>query len=314
MIRATRQVLALPGMGEVDVVTPGVRVREIPSLPLFDPAAGESPPRDAIELYVETPISLGVYYDAALDSVLYAGASPAKARRETTAILAARDAGIEALLAHLRREGSYVKVGQHYPTRRRGETLGLHLRGNLYVTRVAHLTCPIPDGQEEDVSRLHDHIYIGAYGPCEDDSDHHERKGRLWPIDQQNLRNITMSLGAIHLQALERSLIDSLDAEWEYPSEANKNRYRELIDPPFVDVQDYPRYYCGGPARSAAYQGPSPREREAAAVAAEPDATEERVAQLLNAARAEDFQVTAKRRIIVRDVLYPAPRDPDDWY
>lgn len=301
-------------MGKVDVVTPGVRVRESPSLPLFDPAAGEGPPRDAIELYVETPISLGVYYDAALDAVLYAGASPTKAHRETTAILAARDAGIEALLAHLRREGSYVKVGQHYPTRRRGETLGEHLRANLYVTRVAHLTCPIPDGQEQDVSRLHDHIYIGAYAPCEDDSDHHERKGQLWPIDQLNLRNITMSLGALQIEALENSLVESLNTEWEYPSEANKNRYRELIDPPFVDVQDYPRYYCGGPARSLACQGLEWPAREAAALAQEPDAIEERVVEIRRAARLEYTNAVTNRRIIVRDVLYPAPRDPDDWY
>lgn len=301
-------------MEEVDVIAPEKSVRESPSLPLFDPAAGESPPRDAIELYVETPVSLGIYLDAALDSVVYAGASPAKAQRKTTAILAARDAGIEALLAHLRREGSFVKVGQHYPTRRRGETLGLHLRGNLYVARVAHLSCPVPEGQEQDVSRLHDHIYIGAYARCEDDSDHHEQKGQLWPVDRLNLHNITMSLGVLQIEALENSLVESLGVEWEYPTVANKNRYRELIYPPFVDVQDYPRLFCGGPARSTASQGPSPREREAAAVAAEPDATEERVAQLLNTARAEDFQAATNRRIIVRDILYPPPRDPDDWY
>lgn len=296
-------------------MAPRVGVREIPSLPLFDPAAGESPPRDAIELYVETPISLGVYYDAALDSVAYAGASPAKAHRETTAILAARDAGIEALLAHLRSDGSYVKVGQHYPTRRRGETLGLHLPGNLYVTRVAHLTVPMPEGQEQDVSRLHDHIYIGAYARCEDDSDlHHVRKGQLWPVDETNLRNITTSLGVLHLQALERSLVESLDVEWEYHSEANTNRHRELIDPPFIDVQDYPRLFCGGHARSSACQGLEWPEREAAALAQEPDAIEERVVEIRRAARREYTDAVTNRRITVRDVLYPPPRDPDDWY
>lgn len=56
--------------------------REISSLPLFDPAAGEAPPAEAIELYVETPVSLGVYYSAAQEALEYGG-SPAQAQRET---------------------------------------------------------------------------------------------------------------------------------------------------------------------------------------------------------------------------------------
>jgi hypothetical protein len=290
-----------------------VSVREVPTLPLFDPVSGEGPPRDAIELYVETPISLGVYYSAALDSVEY-GASPAKAQYETTAILAARDAGIEALLAHLRREGSYVKVGQHYPTGRRGETHGLHLPGNLYMTRVAHLTVPIPNGEDPDTARLHDHIYIGAYAPCEDDSSHLEEKGRLWPVDELNLRNVMTSLAALQIHALENSLVTTLDVEWEYPSETNRKRCRELIDPPFVDVQDYPRLFCEGPARSSACQGPSWPEREAAALAQEPDAIEERIDEIRWAVRSEYRKAVTNRRIIVRDVLYPPqPRDPAGW-
>jgi hypothetical protein len=285
------------------VVVSGI-AREISTLPLFDPAAGETPPADAIELYVETPVSLGVYYSAAQEALEYGG-SPAQARRETAAILAAREAGMGALLACLRREASYVKVGQHYALGQRGETAGLHLRGQLHVTRVAHVVVPMRDGQEPDVARLHDHVYIGAYGRCADDTEHSEGRGRLWPIDAVNLCDAVKQAAVQQLQALTNSLVANLGAVWEYPSNANKDRYLELIEPPFVDLEDYPRLFCPGPARASACQGPSLAARERAMLAEEPDAREERVEELLRAARTEHRRALQNRRVIVRDVLLP---------
>lgn len=55
-------------------------------------------------------------------------------------------------------------------------------------------------------------------------------------------------------------------------------------------------------------------DRETAALTQEPDATEERVVEILRAARLEYRKAVTNRRIVARDVLYPPPPDPDGRY
>ncbi|NMH97304.1 hypothetical protein [Pseudonocardia acidicola] len=192
-----------------------------PALPLFDPAAGERPPRDAVELYLETPVTLGVLHQAATEG---------GHREIVTAAEQAREAAVAAALASLRREGSHLKVGPHY-RRPGGGTVGLFLPGRLYITRITHLWV---EGWD-DVPRLHDHIYIGAQGIADEDGQH-------WPTDFYSLRTQVVSiLNAEHRGALHRSLMESIGAVWSIPAYGQM----ELVEPPLEQyVDDYPRVFC----------------------------------------------------------------------
>lgn len=73
-------------------------------LQLFDPATQE-PPADAIELYLEAPLTVGLLFHLATEDD--------GLRHLLTPVEEAREAGVTAALVRL----GEVKVGDHYPGR-----------------------------------------------------------------------------------------------------------------------------------------------------------------------------------------------------
>lgn len=265
---------------------------EYPMLPLFDPDAGELPPRDAVEVYLETPTTLGLLYTLAVDE---------GQDRLMDAATAAWEAGVDAALGCLRREAGYLKVGQHYP-RPGGGTVGLYLPGHLYLTRVDHVLAE----DRGDVARLHDHLYIGCCGLLEEkDSPYYphdvEENARRWPVDLYSLQRPVMSmLNAQHADVLYRSLTASVGAQWSEREHADQ--FRELTAPALAQyVAEYPRVICSGLPRSTAYQSTSPAQRLQVALGAEPDASPERIEAIRQEVASEGYGSGRGRRLIVKD-------------
>jgi hypothetical protein len=147
----------------------------LPALPLFDPDT-ERPPFGAAELYLDTPISIGILYLAGIleDQPEYVEAID-------TAWAEAREAALRCL-----RENVMLKIGYHarLPS---GRSVGVFTPGRLYLTAVSHPQASWKGEWQGDVARLHDHIYIGPEGIAEQDGQH-------WPIDLHNLRTQLLSL------------------------------------------------------------------------------------------------------------------------
>lgn len=96
-------------------------------LPLFDPAVGEVPPADAVELYFEAPLSVGLFH---MHSTL------GGREDHVAAIDEAIEAAMSDVLACLH-DHALLKVGYHAQQRRSAATVGEYQAGQLYLTRVS---------------------------------------------------------------------------------------------------------------------------------------------------------------------------------
>ncbi|MDN5750260.1 MAG: relaxase domain-containing protein [Pseudonocardia sp.] len=209
------------------MTTNAIRSTRPAPLPLFDPAVGEVPPVDAVELYFEAPLSVGLFH---MQSTL------GGREDHVAAIDAAIEAAMSDVLACLH-DHALLKVGYHARQRRSGATVGEYQPGQLYLTRVSHLLATDRDGVvRNDVARLHGHVYFGATGTARD--------GQRWPVDLYSSRRAITQMWPRYHQRLERALSTSLGVAWGV-RESGPSPARELIDPPLEQfVADYPRVVC----------------------------------------------------------------------
>jgi hypothetical protein len=197
----------------------------LPALPLFDPDT-ERPPFGAAELYLDTPISIGILYLAGIleDQPEYVEAID-------TAWAEAREAALRCL-----RENVMLKIGYHarLPS---GRSVGVFTPGRLYLTAVSHPQASWKGEWQGDVARLHDHIYIGPEGIAEQDGQH-------WPVDMHNLRTQLLSLVEVtYEEALEQSLRASLNLQWRTPEDGTT----EVLGVAPDLIAEYPRLTCSAP-------------------------------------------------------------------
>jgi len=191
------------------------------SLPLFDPTV-QHPPYEAVELYLETPVTVGIFY---------ATARNAGHHQIADGVHQLRLRALNRALQHLQTHGGYLKVGTHHP-QPGGGTVGRFLPGRLRVTAISEL---MVEGWT-DVARLHDHVYVGLTGVCDED-------GQLWPVDLRTLREqVLPSMQAIYLHELQRLLTQALEVQWTYLEEHGTT---EICQPALhLHADDYPRVLC----------------------------------------------------------------------
>lgn len=191
-------------------------------MPLFDPAAGP-PPAGAIEVYFETPVSLGMLLHFAEE----------RGRREL--VEAAVRAHTEATNAVLRSFALdiHLKVGEHIEIPGK-PSMGRYLPGRVPLTVVSHTHVPGHD----DVARMHDHVFIGCRGIADVD-------GACWPVDLESLRKNILVQAVAHVAGLQRYLRNVWGMEWSDPRDKTEMGFQELVGPNFApSVPDFPRQIC----------------------------------------------------------------------
>jgi hypothetical protein len=201
-----------------------VAQENVMSLPLFDPNNGR-PPADAVELYLEAPRSLGIFYSAAISG---------HQNVYVDAVNRIRVMALNDTLRVIQREGGYLKVGQHtrLPS---GRTVGKFLPGKLFISAVSDV---FSEGHE-DVARLHEHVYVGGYGLCDEDR-------QTWPVDLDTLKNQVLLIAQVHYSSKIQNLTAQvLDVKWNKPIGFATT---ELVEPPmYQHLNKYPRVMCKGP-------------------------------------------------------------------
>lgn len=227
-----------------------VDVRSLPPvLPLFDPNTEPGPPHGILELYLEVPLSVDLYYRLGEQN---------GDQRIIDAIDTAREAGVAAALKALDRHGRDLRVGHHVKLDNSWRTSGLFLTGQLYLTRVAH-TRVLPSvepaqGKTDEFPRLHDHLYIGLLGLVHPSQGHWGVGTRMirWPVVMDRPDHpAVLIMQAQFDQALKRSLTASLGVQWELDRRGGQ---RELAWPAFGPlVPQLTRVLCRGLPK----QGPS---------------------------------------------------------
>ena len=191
-------------------------------LPLFDPAE-TLPPTGAIEVYFETPASLGMLLTFA------------KERGYPELMEAAVRAHTEATRAVLRSfaKDVHLKVGEHTEVPGR-PSMGRYLPGRVPLTVVSHTHV----ADHDDVARVHDHVFIGRRGIADVD-------GQWWPVDVDSLyKNIRVQAVA-HVGAIQLHLQRAWGMRWSEPEDRTWMGFEELVEPNFAPtVADYPRRLC----------------------------------------------------------------------
>ncbi|MFR9802541.1 hypothetical protein ACL02T_09595 [Pseudonocardia sp. RS010] len=191
-------------------------------LPLFDPAEA-LPPTGALEVYFETPVSLGM---------LLTFAEERGYRELTEAAVRAHAEAVRDLLWSLARN-VHLKVGEHTGIPGR-PSMGRYLPGRIPLTVVSHTH--VPDCT--DVARFHDHVFIGRRGIADVD-------GRWWPIDLDSLHKNIRVQAVTYNAALKKYLRDVWGMRWSDPAERTWMGFDELVEPNFApSVADYPRRLC----------------------------------------------------------------------
>lgn len=199
---------------EVGLAPPGL-------LPLFDPAVGD-PPADAIELYLEAPLSVGLMFHLAAED------ETGDLGHYVPIIDDAREAGVAAALNFA--SSAEVKVGDHSPGPT-GATIGRREPARLYLTRVRHFGV----AGHEDTARLHDHLYLGRRAVSTTDS-------REYPLDLDSFAMVHSIMDSGYRSALQRSLSTAAGVEWSDPVDGER---AELVEPPLQEcLPDYPRLMC----------------------------------------------------------------------
>lgn len=204
------------------------------SLPLFDPNT-EQPPADAVELYLEAPRSLGIFYDAASKNT-----NPRQTQEMdwiVQTIQQIQPQAVTAALTVLQRKGGYAKVGQHAIATRGQSTIGKYLPASLYISSIFH---DLADGRD-DIPRFHEHVYVGAQALVDDDGQH-------WPVDLHALKTQVVSLAQVYYcDAWDKLTTESLGVEWQTVSDLGSV---EIVNPPmYQHVGKYPHVMCEGPFR-----------------------------------------------------------------
>lgn len=201
------------------------------SLPLFDPNGGQ-PPADAVELYLEAPRSIGVLYAAAASS------SAPERRQRNDALVQAVDQiqrqALDRVVQLIKRDGGYAKVGEHVRVGNGQPTLGRYLPATLYLTALSHKFAD----QRTDVTRFHEHIYVGGRALVDDD-------GRDWPLDLGSLKNVLSMAQVRYADTWEDLTTDLLGVEWRTVPGLDSV---EIVNPPMHEhVRRYPHVMCSGP-------------------------------------------------------------------
>jgi hypothetical protein len=276
-------------------------LRHTPPVPLFDPAAGERPPHDAVEVYLEPPPALSAVYEDC-----------GQRGRVGRAVEAAWSAGRDAAFAALRKF-LYVKVGFHQ--QRRGmNSVGKFWPAQLRVTHLSHVG--VPDSTGGPV-QLHDHVYIGATALPDVSRDQlpADEAGAFWPIDLYSLRHDTSTiLNAVYNAAICREFTARTGARWR--------EVRPGVRAPLViegweaQAATVPRVLCPGLPRSAPDPPLSQERFIADALAAEPDAIEERQWQIRIEAGGAFLTAMHLERLVIHYLVYPSTEDDfdDDLY
>jgi hypothetical protein len=189
-------------------------------LPLFDPAV-EEPPSSAVEIYFETPTSLGL---------LYTFSQRFDQPRLVGAVREAHEAGIAAALDAIA-DVALLKVGEHIEIPGK-PSMGRYLPGRLSLTRVSHTYT----GDPGDIARFHDHVFIGRTGIADHD-------GERWPLATEDLRRGLRTFAVCHIGGIHVSLRESIGARWS--EERTWMGFQELTYPDLGQyVADFPRQYC----------------------------------------------------------------------
>jgi hypothetical protein len=290
-------------------VTTTSKLESCSTLPLFDPACGELPPPDAVEVYLEPPPSLSLLYQGCVDT----GAHPEWLPHLEAAWAAGQAAALDTLLRH----GGYLKVGDHH--QRPGmNSVGTFLPGHLRITHIPHLSVL----GAEPYAMMHDHFYIGAEG-VPDEARCVSRAGtsllargeagRPWPVDLYSLRHsVPRLLYVAYQQAIERTLTERSGMQWQ----VGAGTAPRVVAGCEGLAATFPRLLCPGPPR-APRTPPLTRERMLAdAYAAEPDAIEERRQVIRMEVGLAWRKAALVERLVIQDIVNPAPVDleEDDLY
>lgn len=278
---------------------------EVPTaLPLFDPARGELPPLDAIEVYLEPPPSVSLLHGACVSTGQHQELMP----HLEAAWVAGQAAALKALLRNLQ-----IKVGQHHD--RPGQySIGKYLFGKLAITHVPHLCVP----GTEPFTQMHDHFYIGASAIPDEPRCMSKAgtsllppgdAGKPWPLDLFALRAGTASvLDALYQCAIEKELTARIGTVWIPGQRAAPSVAAQCQDL----VAEFPRLMCPGLPR---HRSRPPRTRAQLlelALAAEPDASEERRWELSTGDLPDPDR--PGERFIIRDIVDPPRPSQDDLY
>lgn len=193
-------------------------------LPLFDPAAAD-PPADAIELYFEAPLTVGLMFQ-----LIATEDEQGDLRHYLPFIEDAREAGIaEALRIFM--HFAEVKVGDHHVTLRM-TTTGLRQPAQPRMTRVRHHRA----AGHADTARLHDHVYLGRRAVSKAD-------GQDYLLDLDSFDMVCRTMDNSYRLALQRSLSATADVKWSQPGSDGERA--ELVAPPLQRcLPDYPRVLC----------------------------------------------------------------------
>jgi hypothetical protein len=268
--------------------------------PLFDAAAGEPPPRDAIEFYLEPlPMTLSALYADCLED-------PAS-RHVVESIEAAWAAAAQTARATLA-EHIYVKVGIHH--QRRGmNSVGKFWPARLRIGHIAHRQTLDYTGNVQ----LHDHFYVAPTAYPDTSMPTHMPlfvgdANQMWPIDQYGFRdNLVPMLNALYQDTIIRELDHRLNRpRWVRPGPGQEWSLHGYQD---AD-QHYPRKVCAGPARAAVERPRTERQLIEETLAAEPDASEERKWEIRAGIGLP--RPTPVQRLVVQDILNPPPPDADE--
>ena len=281
-----------------------VEVEPAPPLPLFDPARGELPPLDAIEVYLEPPPSLSLLHGEAVATGEYTHWIP----HLEAAWAAGQVAALDALLRNVQ-----IKVGQHYD--RPGQaSVGKYLFGRLSITHVPHLCVP----GTEPFTQMHDHFYIAPTAIPDEPRCMSMAgtsllspwdAGKPWPLDLFALRAGTASLlDAMYQIAIQQELTARIGTVWIPGRRGVPSAIAGCEDV----VGEFPRIMCPGLPRHRARPPRTRAELLDLALAAEPDASEERRWELRNGPLPDPDR--PGERIIIRDLTDPPPPNRDDFY
>lgn len=167
--------------------------------PLFDPVT-EHPPRDALEVYLELPMTVSLW------AVAVAGCSPErkpKAHETRHQLDGWRRHALAIAINSFVKHAGYVKIGDHTPLptsgnqpARRQRTIGRHDRARLELTTVTHDVAVVDPPEDVPVHRFHDHIYVGASAEALDGS------GR-WPVDVFGVEQASLYAHIAYIMALQ---------------------------------------------------------------------------------------------------------------
>lgn len=203
------------------------------SLPLFDPNT-EQPPADAVELYLEAPRSLGVFYAAVVGN--RDSGNGAQYDTMAQAVERIQRRALDQAVQVIKREGGYAKVGDHAHVGNGQPSAGRYLPASLYVTAVSEIFAD----QQTDVARPHEHVYVGGQGLVHDDGQH-------WPVDASSLKVVLSMAQAEYRHTIVKISASALELQWGQVPPLDSV---EIVDPPmYRHIGKYAHVMCAGPFR-----------------------------------------------------------------